>query len=99
MRNKVIIALALATCTTADASDYSDWNNRDLVHLYKFYDMLCRGLDAEDVIEEGCDDRAELVNVLLAKGYCFVGNDYDSTRWKKGPASRWPKRGEEARCR
>jgi hypothetical protein len=68
-----------------------------LVKVYKFYDMLCHGLDDEDVIDEGCKDRNELVAVLLARGYCYVGNDYDSTRWKKGPASRW--RGEEARCR
>ena len=81
------------------AADYSSWNNRDLVKLYKFYDMLCRGLDDADVIDEGCKDRHELVRVLLARGYCYVGNDYDSTRWKKGPASLLRQSGEEAHCR
>jgi hypothetical protein len=99
VRSRVVIALALATCATAHASNYSGWNNRDLVKLYKFYDMFCRGLDDQDMIEEGCNARSELVNVLLTRGYCYVGNDYDSTRWKKGPASVWGKRGEEARCR
>jgi hypothetical protein len=99
LRNKGIIALALASCTTAHASDYSSWNNRDLAKLYKFYDMLCRGLDDEDAIVEGCNDRDELVQVLLTRSYCYVGNDYDSTRWKKGPAFRWRRRGEDARCR
>jgi hypothetical protein len=61
--------------------------------------MLCRGLDDKDVIDEGCKDRKELVKVLVARGYCSVGNDYDSTRWKKGVASRWHKRSAAAPCR
>jgi hypothetical protein len=94
-----IIALTLAMCTRAHAADYSAWNNRDLVKLYSFYDLLCRGLDDEDAIDEGCQDRRELVEVLLARGYCYVGGDYNSTRWKKGLASPWRKRGERAHCR
>jgi hypothetical protein len=94
----VIIVVALATCAKAQAADYSSWNNRDLVELYTFYDMLCRGLDDKDVIHEGCKDRKELVKVIVARGYCSVGYDYDSTRWKKGVASR-SRRRSAAPCR
>jgi hypothetical protein len=47
---------------------------------------------------QACDERNLVDAALFAHGYCYVGMGATS-RWEKGPASRWTRRGEEAICR
>src|ERR1700722_20103962 len=56
----------------------------------------CRGGSGdEQATTQACDERNLVDAALFAHGYCYVGMGATS-RWEKGPAPRWTRRGEQS---
>ena len=59
----------------------------------------CRGgTGDEQGTKRACDERNLVDAALFGHGYCYVGMGAMS-RWEKGPAARWTRRGEQAICK
>jgi hypothetical protein len=76
--------------------NYRTWGLPDLFIEWGYQDNICRGPYGTET-DEACDKRSRVDDALFAKGWCFVGKG-STSRWEKGPASRWTRRGELAFC-
>jgi hypothetical protein len=94
--------IALATLTAASPAfgvNYRAWTAPELLQRWMVLNEDCRGGAGDDpATMRACDERNLVDAALFAHGYCYVGMGATS-RWEKGPASRWTRRGEEAICR
>jgi hypothetical protein len=74
--------------------NYQRMTGEELLQMHHVLDEWCRGAPGGSALSDAaCDERNRLDSALHAKGYCFVGAGATS-RWEKGPASRWHRRGE-----
>jgi hypothetical protein len=91
------IAIAIATIAAATL-DYRAWTAPELLQHWMVLNEECRGGSGDEpATMRACDDRNLVDAALFAHGYCYVGMGATS-RWEKGPASRWTHRGEQAIC-
>jgi hypothetical protein len=93
------IAIAiLAAVSPALGLNYRAWTAPELLQRWMVLNENCRGGSGdEQATTQACDERNLVDAALFAHGYCFVGMGATS-RWEKGPASRWTRRGEDAIC-
>ena len=93
--------IAIATLTAASPAlgvDYRAWTAPELLQRWMVLNEDCRGgAGDEQATMRACDDRSLIDAALFAHGYCYVGMGATS-RWEKGPASRWSRHGEKAIC-
>ena len=96
---KTLIAIAtLTTLSPALAANYHAWTGTELLQRWMVLNEDCRGGSGnEQATTRACDERNVVDAALFAHGYCYVGMGATS-RWEKGPASRWSRRGEQASC-
>jgi hypothetical protein len=98
MRAILIGAVLLATTPALAAEDYRTWTGAGLLQLWSTLNVECRGGAGDAAATtQACDKRNLVDTALFAHGYCFVGMG-STSRWEKGPGSRWTRRGEEAIC-
>jgi hypothetical protein len=96
----LLLAAALAATTTpaVAAENYRTWTGPELLQRWSYLNEECRGGAGDDAATmRFCDERNLVDTALFAHGYCFVGMG-STSRWEKGPRSRWTRRGEEAIC-
>jgi hypothetical protein len=92
------IALAAMIMPALAAADYRTWTGAGLLQLWATLNVECRGGAGDDAATtRACDERNLVDAALFAHGYCFVAVG-PTSRWEKGPRSRWTRRGEEAIC-
>jgi hypothetical protein len=92
------IALAATIMPALAAADYRAWTSAGLLQLWATLNVECRGGSGDDAATmRACDERNLVDAALFVHGYCFVGVG-PTSRWEKGPRSRWTRRGEEAIC-
>ena len=88
------IGIALLAVSPAFGLNYRAWTAPELLQRWAVLNEKCRD---DPATTQACDERNLVDAALFAHGYCFVGMGATS-RWEKGPASRWTRRGEEAIC-
>jgi hypothetical protein len=100
MKRMAMIAVAMLTAVSpALAVNYSSWTSSELLQRWMVLTEGCRGGSGDDpATMRACDERNLVDAALFAHGYCFVGVG-STSRWEKGPALGWTRRGEEAVCR
>ena len=100
MKKKILIALVVLTAASpALGAKYRPWTPPVLLQRWKVLNERCQGgSGGEQATKQACDERKTVDAALFARGYCYVGTGA-TLRWKKGPASRWTGRGEQAVCR
>jgi hypothetical protein len=96
---KTLIVLALVTAASpALAVNYGTWTAPELLQRWMVLNEDCRGgAGVEPATLRACAERNLVDAALFAHGYCYVGMGATS-RWEKGPAPRWTRRGEQAIC-
>jgi hypothetical protein len=96
---KILIALVVLTAASpALGAKYRPWTPPVLLQRWKVLNERCRGGSGrEPATKQACDERKMVDAALFARGYCYVGMGATS-RWVKGPASRWTSRGAQAVC-
>jgi hypothetical protein len=97
MKRTLAAIAALTAVSPALGVDYRAWTAPELLQHWMVLNEGCRG-GAGDEQAAACDERNLVAAALFAHGYCYVGMGATS-RWEKGPASRWTRRGEVAICR
>jgi hypothetical protein len=93
---KMLIAIGLlALASPALGMDYRTQTVPELLQRWVALNRDCRG--DNPATTRACDERHLVGAALFARGYCYVGMGATS-RWEKGPASRWTRRREQATC-
>jgi hypothetical protein len=95
----MLIAIGLlALASPALGVEYRTQTIPDLLQRWVVINHDCRsGRGYNPVTTRACDELRLIDAALLARGYCYVGMGATS-RWEKGPASRWTRRREQATC-
>ncbi len=95
---KTLAAIAILTASPALGVNYRAWTAPELLQRWMVLNEQCRGGSGdEQATMQACDERNLVDAALFAHGYCYVGMGATS-RWEKGPASLWTRRGEQAIC-
>jgi hypothetical protein len=91
--------LAIVVSVPANAAqNYTSQTGTELLQRWMVLNEQCRGGAGDEAATvKACDERNQVDAALFAHGYCFVGAGATS-RWERGPASRWIRRGENAVC-
>jgi hypothetical protein len=99
MKSLLLTTVLAATTTPALAvENYRTWTGPELLQLWATLNVECRGGSGDEATTtRACDERNLVDTALFAHGYCFVGMG-STSRWEKGPGSRWTRRGENAVC-
>jgi hypothetical protein len=91
--------IALATLTAASPAfgvNYRAWTAPELLQRWMVLNEDCRGGAGDDpATMRACDERNLVDAALFAHGFCYIGA---TSRWEKGPGSRWTQHGEQAIC-
>jgi hypothetical protein len=96
----LILAITLVMASPVySAQSYMAWTGTELLQRWMVLNEGCRGGAGDDpATDRACEERNQVDTALFAHGYCYVGNYGATSRWERGPASRWARRGENAVC-
>ncbi|HEY1863547.1 MAG TPA: hypothetical protein VGG77_07635 [Roseiarcus sp.] len=98
MKKTLIVLATLTAANPALGVNYRAWTATELLQRWMVLNEDCRGGAADEpATMRACDERNLVDAALFADGYCYVGMGATS-RWEKGPAPRWTRRGEQAIC-
>lgn len=97
MKKTLIVLAILTAASPALAVNYGVWTAPELLQRWMVLNEDCRGAGDEPATLRACDERNLVDVALYAHGYCYVGMGATS-RWEKGPAPHWTRRGEQAIC-